>query len=76
VTPTAPEWRVRWLEFLNQLQSRMDAGHAQYGDGSFTRPPAELLYELEQEALDIAGWGYVLWCRLRNLRAKVDTNIP
>jgi hypothetical protein len=55
-------------EFIAALNQRLDQGAAAYGERSFSREPEELLEELAQEALDLAGWGYVLWQRLQ--RAK------
>lgn len=60
------------VTFFRALDSRLTAGAAAYGQRSFERPPAELVDELEQEALDIAGWGYVLWVRLRRLREQTE----
>ena len=54
----------RFPSFVEAVQSRLDAGRLQYGDASFTRDPAALLGELGQEALDLAGWGFVLWTRI------------
>jgi hypothetical protein len=56
-------------EFFAALKGRLKQGQAAYGDKSFAREPSELLGELEQEALDLAGWSFVLWTRLRNLKA-------
>lgn len=58
-------------EFFAALRERLKLGAAAYGERSFSRDPAELLVELEQEALDLAGWGYVLFVRLRRLQAAV-----
>lgn len=54
--------------FAREVRARLDAGRAAYGDDSFSRDPAELVNELQQEALDLAGWGFVLWCRLERMR--------
>jgi hypothetical protein len=55
-------------EFLIALHRRLDRGAAEYGDGSFARPVPELVGELENEVLDLAGWAYVLFVRLRRLK--------
>ena len=34
---------------------------------SFARPPSELIGELRQEAPDLAGRGFILWCRLETM---------
>lgn len=61
--------------FVAAVRARLEAGRAQYGDRSFERPPAELLGEIGQEALDLAGWGFVLFERLRRLEAR-EANRP
>jgi hypothetical protein len=55
--------------FVEAVRTRLEAGREAYGDRSFDRPTAELLGELQQEALDLAGWGFVLFERLRRLEA-------
>ena len=69
---TAADPLDAWPAFAESVQRRLEAGRAAYGDTSFARPPAELVGELQQEALDLAGWGFVLWCRLEAMRATVD----
>ena len=63
---------VEFPRFMAQLEARLEAGKLQYGDGSFMRDPTMLTGELEQEALDIAGWGFILFCRIRALRKAVQ----
>lgn len=69
-----PMWRKFWPEFEEVMKRRLEAGHMTYGDGSFGRPPRELTVELEEEALDIVGWGFILWTRLRRLREVMEDN--
>ena len=72
--PTAPmseEAIQGFATFINAVAGRLEAGRAVYGDVSFTRPPSELAGEIEQELLDVAGWAFVLWTRVRRLREKV-----
>jgi hypothetical protein len=61
-----------WPAFAESVRKRLEAGRAAYGDKSFARPPAELVAELQQEALDLAGWGFVLWCRLEAMRGELE----
>lgn len=61
-----------WDDFSETVRARLEAGRVSYGDRSFGLPPSALIGELEQEALDLAGWGYVLWSRLRALRAAAE----
>jgi hypothetical protein len=70
-TPIAPTPVATETEFFAALRARLKLGQVTYGDKSFEREPSELLGELELEALDLAGWGYVLWRRVRLLRAAV-----
>lgn len=58
--------------FVQRLRARLEAGAANYGDASFTRPAAELVDEIQQEVEDIAGWGLLLWIRLDRLRGAVE----
>lgn len=54
-------------EFVERLRARLDAGRREYGAVSFERPPDELRGEIEEELLDVAGWAFVLWVRVRSL---------
>lgn len=60
-----------WPAFEKAVRARLEQGRATYRDESFERDPAELLVELAQEALDLAGWGFVLWARTQRLAAKL-----
>lgn len=59
---------ARWPEFAASVRARLEAGRAAYGDRSFEANPDALLGELQQEALDLAGWGYVLFERIERAR--------
>ena len=67
-TAASTDWRGRFPEFAAAVEARCEKGAATYGDASFGRPVAELLDEVEEELLDVAGWAFVLWTRLRALR--------
>ncbi len=62
--------------FIAALESRLEAGKLAYGDNSLLAHPDKLCGELENEALDIAGWGFILFCRIRALRKAVARAIP
>ena len=62
----------RFPLFSSLVCARLDAGKLEYGDRSFSQPSGELLDEIEEELLDVIGWAYPLWCRLRKLRAAID----
>lgn len=53
------------LEFLETLAARLATGAAEYGNKSFNKTRAQLKQEMEQELLDIAGWAYVMWAKLK-----------
>jgi hypothetical protein len=58
--------------FASAVRHRLEAG-------SETCDPAELVGELQQEALDLAGWGNILPCRLEAMRealAEPGDRIP
>jgi hypothetical protein len=57
--------------FAGAVRGRLDQGRATYGDASFSAHPSVLLAELQAEALDLAGWGFVLWTRLEAMRAAL-----
>lgn len=48
-------------QFVHELRKRLYEGRAQYGDKSFDRPSNKLHQERLEEALDGAGWSFVLW---------------
>jgi hypothetical protein len=54
--------------FLSMVRDRLHAGRREYGDQSFTRPPAALIGEIEEELLDVVGWSAVLFARVQRLR--------
>ncbi|MGC8758595.1 MAG: hypothetical protein ACP5VC_01445 [Bryobacteraceae bacterium] len=54
-------------QFWLRLRERLEAGARTYGEASFRRDAAELAGEVQEELLDVCGWAFVLWCRLRRL---------
>lgn len=54
------------------LTHRLYEGARQYGDGSFERTPAELLRELSEECLDLAGWGFILWTKIQKMLVELE----
>lgn len=59
------EERMLRAEFLESLACRLEVGAIEYGNKSFKKNCAQLKQEIEQELLDIAGWAYVMWAKLR-----------
>lgn len=75
-TPLSDAAISSFPEFAAAVRSRLDRGRKDYGDVSFTRPIPELLEELAQECLDIAGWGFVLWTRAQRLLNALELAVP
>ncbi len=58
-----------WPEFMEAIRVRLERGASEHGERSFTRAPAELCGEVEQELLDVCGWAFILWCRIAAIRS-------
>ena len=69
-TPMSDSAMERYPEFMDAIKKRLEAGRQSYGDASFTMPAERLYGEIGEEMLDIVGWTFVLWCRLRELEAR------
>ena len=50
--------------FIVLVAARLEQGRKTYGDRSFSRSPAELTEEIEEELLDVCAWSFILWSRL------------
>lgn len=59
-------------EFLNRLESRLEAGARDYGNASLERPFPETAEEILDELLDVAGWSYVAWVRMRTRLQRLE----
>lgn len=75
VQPEEPETPISdsaiehdWPIFVDAVHSRLIDGKHIYGDVSFSHPISKLSREVEAELLDIMGWGFILWHRLRELQ--------
>lgn len=64
--------REPWAKFIARVEARLEAGAKEYGDGSLRAAPAKLAGEIEEELLDVMGWGFLLWLRMRGLSKKVS----
>ncbi len=74
LTDPAPEprWRQVWPEFSKQLEEKLQRGYEEHTDASFARMPEELVKELLEECIDIAGWSMVLYPRIRSLLPHLE----
>jgi hypothetical protein len=58
-------------KFVDAVRSRLADDQKAYGDESFSRPVDELIGEIEEEMLDLAGWGFILWTRLQRVKSRL-----
>jgi len=62
----------QWGAFMGQVYRRLEQGEQAYHGLSFQREPVDLAVEVEQEILDLAAWSFILWTRLRAIKAKLE----
>jgi hypothetical protein len=55
------KYQEQWIERLRQ-------GSLAYGDRD--RPVGEYLDEIQEECVDLAGWGYQLWLKCERLKRE------
>lgn len=60
-------------DFIKALEPRLAQGADTYGDSSFKKGITQLIDEIEQELLDVCGWGWILWVKLHTLRDLAKT---
>lgn len=56
--------------FFAQVKGRMEKGHREYGDESFSKSPSKLAIEIREEIEDIAGWASIMHGRIIRLAQK------
>ena len=62
-------------DFVGLVQARLSAGAKEYGDRSFSRHPMDLMNEIQEELLDICGWSYVLFTRLKKVQNALQEGV-
>lgn len=70
--PRPPDRLAPFGRFSAEALSRLQKGRQSYGDRSFSHDPRVLIRELQDEALDLAGWGFILWSRLEAMTDALD----
>jgi len=63
-------YKKYFKKFIKQLDIKLKRGEKEYGDNSFYRSNSELLGELEQECIDLAGWGLILYSKLQEIKNR------
>lgn len=53
--------------YSKALKSRLEASMSTYGDASFSKKANLTAAEVLAELIDINGWSFILWCRMRVL---------
>jgi hypothetical protein len=74
--PREPDPLAAFDGFVSAVRGRLEKGRTTYGDRSFSADPDDLLAELQQEALDLAGWGFVLYRRIERMRCDIRAIPP
>jgi len=59
-------------EFINTLDTTLAQGAKDYGNGSFFTPPMETPAEILAEIMDVAGWAYVMWVKMRRRLNQIE----
>ena len=59
--------------FIKELDKKLGRGFREYGDQSFDKPDSELRKEVEEELLDLCGWSFIRWVKLKE-NAKKNKN--
>jgi len=67
-----PGFKDDWLAFMSKIVVRLDKGEAEYEGRSFSKSPDVLLDEIEEELLDVAGWSFIMWKRIKEIRAALE----
>jgi len=67
---------LSWPLFASCVAARLAVGRREYGDRSFSREPRELVREVEEELFDVAGWAFILWSRMRDVRVALEGLTP
>lgn len=65
------ELRISFAQFADQVQRRLDRGRQRFRNRNFGRKPQRLLSEVEEELLDVMGWGFLAWSRLQAVRDRL-----
>ena len=59
-------------DYFVAVRARLRQGEREYGGRSFSADPRVLLEEIRDELRDVAGWAFILDCRLERVAAAFD----
>jgi len=60
-----------WDEYVGLVRQRMEQGERDYQGRSFGLPVDATVAEIEQELLDVFGWGYIAWRRIQAAKSAL-----
>ena len=60
--------------YTTRTLRRLREGQDLYKDRAFSADPISLLNEIQEEILDICGWGYVLYKRLDKVQRMLEAD--
>lgn len=69
------EKHPRFTEFVRAVEAKLDRGKDEHGSESFGLGTSTLIEELQNEALDLAGWGWLLWKRLEDFKDRCGESL-
>ncbi len=61
----------QWPIYAEAVLAKLAKGAVEYGDTSLDADSEKLIGEIEEELLDITGWGFLQWSRIQTLKAKL-----
>jgi len=62
---TELEYHDDFIDFVADLQDRLNKGATEYENKSFSKDPLTLVQEIQEELLDVANWSFILYKRMR-----------
>ena len=66
------KYKKHFNRFMKELDRKLKKGFEEYGDISFRRSTSGLISEMQEECLDFAGWGIILWVKLEEMKNAGD----
>ena len=61
-----------WDEYSDTVRNKLIKSYAEYGDATIKMPLGRLSAELQDECIDLSGWGMFYWNRIRQIEEKID----
>lgn len=68
-----PDYDVKeFLRFKASMEGRLSSGSDEFKGRTLRFAPSEIVGEMQEEAIDIANYAYMLYSRLERLRAQTE----